>query len=52
MIKNIPVILINSFAQDIYNSYYKIDYSNKTINANKNYNIKDNKKSLNNKYKN
>jgi hypothetical protein len=52
MIKNIPVILINSFAQDIYNAYYKIDYSNKTINANKNYNIKDNKKSLNNKYKN
>ena len=52
MIKNVPVILINSFAQDIYNSYYNSDYKQKTINKNKNDNIKDHKKSLNNQYKN
>ena len=51
MLNNIPIILINSFAQDIYNSYYRNEYKTKAINNKKP--IKNNvKKIYNNKYKN
>ena len=55
LINKIPIVLINSFAEDIYNSYITKEYkTNNIINNNNNMNNDSKKirKSLNNKYKN